>query len=191
MHRHWEPWDSMWYFYLEISGSAMALKARGLVDSSAQEWSRPEYSITFCSKDTDFCTGLGSDITCILLLICQIVGKSPAALSIILHCILKHRKKQLTAKNSLGGTLKRDVTGTEKSTVVPEFLGLACNRPQNNNVIWKPKVLRILSAILDHVFCNCGWGGRLQLSSFLFLKHQRPHHVSTLMNSYSLGNQLS
>lgn len=36
---------------------------------------------------------MGSYITCILLFLCQTVGKSPAALSIILHCILKYGKK--------------------------------------------------------------------------------------------------
>lgn len=49
----------------------------------------------------DFCTRLGSGITCILLFLCQTAGKSPAALSNILVCILKHGKRQLTAENSL------------------------------------------------------------------------------------------
>lgn len=80
----------------------------------------------------DFCTRLGSGITCILLFLYQTAGKSPAVLSNILVCILKHGKRQLTAENSLGGTQKRDVTGTEKSTVGSETLGLACNRPENN-----------------------------------------------------------
>lgn len=84
----------------------------------------------------DFCTRLGSGITCILLFLYQTAGKSPAVLSNILVCILKHGKRQLTAENSLGilqnSTQKRDVTGTEKSTVGSEPLGLACNRPENN-----------------------------------------------------------
>lgn len=141
---------SKWHPHLR--GIGTELQARGLLDCSAWYWSQAELSITFCIKDGYFCSGLSSDISCIFLFLHQIVGKSLSAS----FCTVSWNTEK-------GSSQKRNLLwGTEKRDVSSEPLDLAYNRPENN-IIW----LKISAVILYHIFWNCGWGGRLQLISFV------------------------
>lgn len=156
MHKPWGVLRSKRYLLLKIRGIGMELQARGLVDCSSWYWSQAELSITFCIKDGYFCSGLGSDIACIFLFLSQILGKLPATISCILHCILKHGKSS-QKRNLLWGTEKRDVSS--------EPLDLAYNRPENN-IIWFK-----FSAVIYITFSGTVGGVGGCNSSFLFQKH--------------------